>query len=218
MGGKSLLNVERYLTRTLDLEREGLLAAEEAMSTPFKVSDFKSVAAIEEWISNGFQPTLVMVGPAGSGKTQYAKSLAHENNWKMLIANHREGLKALTREHNALLLDDMSLQDLDEHIILSLLERNDPRSIRILHGSVTKGKDFIQILAFNREVFLRLRDIFTRKEYSRRCRIVQIPSDFIVNVNIQNNFTIHIHNNIYSNEKAIEANHQAIIDIANSRD
>ena len=62
---------------------KGLLAAEESISTPFKGSDFKSVPTIEKWTSNKFQPTLVMVGPADSGKTQYAKSLPYENNWKI---------------------------------------------------------------------------------------------------------------------------------------
>ena len=45
------------------------------------------------------------------------------------ILNHRESLKNLTDDHDALFYDDMSLKDLDEHTILSLLESNDDRTI-----------------------------------------------------------------------------------------
>lgn len=44
---------------------------------------------------------------------------------------------------------------------------------------------------------------------------MKIPFDFIINVNVVNKVNIAIHNN---NAKAIKANQQAIIDIANSKE
>ena len=58
-----------------------------------------------------------------------------------------------TPEHDAIFLDDMSFQDLDQPAILALIEREDPRTVRVLHGSVEKPEGLIQIFAFNRTPF-----------------------------------------------------------------
>ena len=140
-----------------------------------------------------------MVGPPGNDKTQFAKSLALEYGWRMLITNHREGLKDLTPQHNALFLDDYSLKDLTDQAILALLETTDNRVVRILHGSITKQKNLIQLFVFNKDVFIEIELLFKRNEYLKRCIIQRIPHDFIINVNVVNNKIINIHNHIYIN-------------------
>ena len=54
---------------------------------------------------------------AGCGKTQYVKSLSSEYSWKLLMVNHKEGLRDLTDDHDGFpwfFLDDVSLDGLDQ--------------------------------------------------------------------------------------------------------
>lgn len=216
MGGKSLLQVERTLKRRAELERSSLAVTKAALSTPYKVEDFKEIPKLEKWKKNGFQPTLILVGPAGCGKTQFVKALASENGWHMLLVNHKEALKNLSEAHDALFLDDISLDSIDEHTLLALLETNDDRTIRILRGTVHKRKGLVQMFAFNKLVFGQLRKVLQRREFARRCEVVRVPQEFIINVNVFKNCTITNHNNIYNNPETIKENQQALIEIANS--
>ena len=219
MGSKSFLNLERYFRRKAELERASTFSIRQSMSTPFKITDFKEIKGIERWIQNGYQPPLILVGPPGSGKTQFVKALASLAGWYMHIVNHRESIKYLTDQHDSIFFDDMSLESLDEYTILALLETNDDRNIRVLHSSVFKRKGLVEVFALNKEVFLKMRELFERDEYARRCNIVQVPADFIINVNVVNNININnvnIHNQIYNNPETIKANKQAILDIENS--
>jgi hypothetical protein len=61
--------------------------------------------------------------------------------------------------------------------------------------------------------FVKLKKYLERNQYARRCRVVVLPHNFIMNVN--SNQTINIHNHIYNNPETIKANQQAIIDVEN---
>lgn len=139
VGGKSLLHLERYLRRKEALKRQSSRASRDALLTPFVVRDFQSNPQLERWVGNRYHPTLIMVGPASCGKTQYAKAVASENAWNMFIANHKEGLKDLNDGYDAIFLDDVSLESFDENALLALLETNDRRGL-------------VHIFAFNRGV------------------------------------------------------------------
>ena len=81
-----------------------------------------------------------------------------------------------------------------------------------MHGSIHKKKNLKQVF---KQVFEEIDHLM-----KRRCRATQLPSNFIINVNVVNNINIQInnHNHIYNNEEAIKANKQAVIDIRNSED
>ena len=63
---------------------------------------------IEQWIEDDFQPTLIMVGPPGSGKTQFVKALAWEHGWNLFMVNHKKGIKDLNEDHTGVFFDDVS--------------------------------------------------------------------------------------------------------------
>ncbi len=66
----------------------------------------------------------------------------------------------------------------------------------MIHGSVCKRK---VIMAFNKEIWFEIDHLMKRDQYAKRCRVAQVDSDFIINVNIVNNIQINNLNHIYNN-------------------
>lgn len=98
VGWKSLVSMERHLTRRKKVQLRNSLAAKGSVSTPFEVSGFRSIPEIESWVKNDCRPTLIMVGPSGCGKTQFVKGLAAREGLEMLRVSDKEALKWLTDE------------------------------------------------------------------------------------------------------------------------
>ena len=137
----------------------------------------------------------------------------------------------MTDLHNCIFFQDISLENLDEETILTLLETNDDVTIRVVDSKNKEGQIFdtyvpkrqglIEIFALNKKAFLKMREVFERDEYARRCNIVRVPADFIINVNVVNHIninnvnTVNIHNEIDNNPETIKANKQSILDIEN---
>lgn len=225
IGSKNLLSVERTLKRMRDLSRTTLLEKQKALETPFQLEDFKVLPKIKQWIDNEFQPSLILVGPPGCGKTQFVKALAKKYKWNILFINHREGFKHLTPEHDAVALDDTSLENLDAGALLALFEKDDSRTVRILHGSVEKKGGLVQIFIFNKEVFDDISHHFKQRQFSRRVYIVIAPNDFINpkvvnNLNINNTHNtqnINIHNHIYNNPQTIRDNDEVLSELRRTR-
>ena len=209
--GRSAITLERSLKRREELKRADLTSTKNALSTPFSLKDFDLPPRLLKWIEKGCQPTLMLVGPAGCGKTQFVKALASEMDWNMLMVSHKEALKLLTDDHTAIFYDDMSFKDIDEYTLLDLLESNDGKHIRILNKIIPKKKGLVQVIAMNRDVSVQLDMYLRRKEYSRRCKIVEVPHDFIRTVNVTNNIQINVHNNIYNNPENIRENENSFI-------
>lgn len=114
----------------------------------------------------------------------------------------------LTDLHDSIFFQDIfSLENLDEDTILTLLETDDDVTIRVVDTYVPKRRGLIEIFALNKEAFLKIDYLFERNEYARRCHIVPLPADFIVNEDIVN-----IYNQIYNNPETIKANRKAILD------
>ena len=154
---RSLLPFERSLTRAAELKRGDLTSTRDALSTPFSVKDFDLPEKLQRWIDSGYQPTLILVGPPGCGKTQFVKALASLMGWNMLILNHKESLKKLSGEHDGIFYDDMSFKDVDDFTLLAMFESVDNRDIRILNKVIDKRGGLIQIFALNKKVFQQIR-------------------------------------------------------------
>ena len=184
---------------------------------PFKLEDFDMPPIITRWIEDNFQPPLILVGESGSGKTQLGKTLATVYGWNMLTVNHLQGLKELTSSHDAILFDDFSTQDMTEALWLAITDTSRDRDIRLLRASVTKRQSLTHIFTFNVEAFKKVAYRFKRKKFAKRCRVTQLPSNFIINMNLVNNIQINNYNHIYNNLEAIKANKQAVMDIRNSK-
>jgi hypothetical protein len=126
-GGSSLSALDRYYTCLEGIKIRAEQKKLRKMSTPFQLSDFKEHPVIQEWTDNGCKPTLILVGRSGCGKTQWVKAFALERDLNLLIINQKEGIKSLNDGYDAIFLDDVSIEGLDENAFLALLEENDKR-------------------------------------------------------------------------------------------
>ena len=93
----------------------------------------------------------------------------------MLTVNQLQGLKKLTAEHDAILFDDFSKQDMDDDSWLAVFDTSQDQDIRVLRACVTKRKDLKQIFTFNAKTFQPMSHLFWRQEFTRRCHVVKIP-------------------------------------------
>lgn len=212
-----MLSVERALKRQAALKRNSLEAIGESMWTPFTLDNFKIPPQVERWVNNWFQPTLILVGSSGCGKTQFVKAMGMAYDWRMLTLNHTEGLKGISEVYNAVFWDDVSMERVDPPTFLSMLETSERKTIQLLHGTFDKPKGLIQIFAFNKMAFKDLIWMLKKPEYARRCVIVIVPENFKKNnINIVNNYHISAHTHIYNNPETIAANAEALSEISKS--
>ena len=137
LGSKSLANIEKFLTLLSEVKRKNEMAMERKMYSPFTLENFNLPPVIIQWLKDGLEPPLIIIGPPGCGKTQFIKALITELG---LNAHTTEGIKFLSPEHEILVLDDCSLQDLNDSATLALLETCEDQIVRVMHGSVCKRK------------------------------------------------------------------------------
>lgn len=81
-----------------------------------------------DWVDNN-RKSLVMVGPAGCGKTNWAKIQAPK---PCLFINHLDALRGYDPEyHKSIIFDDMSFTHLVRNYQIYLLDRENARDIHI---------------------------------------------------------------------------------------
>lgn len=79
--------------------------------------------------------SVMLKGPAGVGKTQFAKSQHHFKN--PLFVSHLDGLKRLSDEHDGIIFDDMDFKHLPRTTQIHLVDWDDERDIHVRYGTVT---------------------------------------------------------------------------------
>lgn len=167
LGAKNVVHLKKALSTIMDTS-DRLDEAEKAKDPPpFTLDNFNLTDKMKQWIYDDHQPSLILVGASGSGKTQFANTIAAKEQKRMLTINHIQGLKLLAKHHEIILFDDFSPQDINDEQWLALLETEQDRHIRVLHGSVFKPKGMIQIFACNVKGFRRFAYLFKHAECSR---------------------------------------------------
>lgn len=78
--------------------------------------------------------SVILKGPAGVGKTQYAKSQHHFKN--PLFVSHLDGLKRFNNEHDGIIFDDMDFKHLPRTTQIHLVDWDDERDIHVRYGTV----------------------------------------------------------------------------------
>lgn len=149
-----------------NLKRVAELSAVSAVSDLYKVGfKFKELKGIEEW--NRSQRTLVLFGPSGWGKTQYAKQLFKNP----LLCRHRDKLKKFDKfTHDGIIFDDMHFSHWDRTYCIHLLDLDEDSDIDVKCSMVTIPAGTPRVITTN----LKPCEIFSAFDKAIRRRIHSI--------------------------------------------
>jgi len=79
-----------------------------------------------------------VVGDSGLGKTQFCKAFVKEKGLKTLIVNHKEDFRRLNSTYDAIIIDDANIHEFEETQLLSLIDNETDKTLRVLYNSVVK--------------------------------------------------------------------------------
>jgi len=192
-----------------DIEKLKLTLQLDNVDTPFGLDNFDIQAQLKQWTQNP-NKTLVLVGDSGIGKTQFCKAFVKQKNLKTLIVNNKEDFRRLNLTYDALIIDDANIHEFEETQLLSIIDNQVNKTIRVLYDSVVKKANIIQMIAMNVREFNKVSFYLSQPRFARRLLLHKPEKPFIVNVNIQNlnitNNSINIHSNSTNNNVNMEPN------------
>ena len=131
--------------------------------------------------------TLFLVGNSGLGKTQFCKAFVKHNQLKTLFVSHEERFKRLNSSYDAIVVDDANLHELEETQLLSVIDNQGDKNVRVFYDAVVKKANMVQIVAMNPNEFRKLAYTLAQERFARRLLLHKPEKPFIVNVNINFN-------------------------------
>lgn len=189
IAGMSISALKKHFHDVAKLEENLRL---DKIDTPFGLEHFRVQAPLKQWIENP-KKTLVLVGDSGLGKTQFCKAFVKEKGLKTLIVNHKEDFRRLNSTYDAIIIDDANIHEFEETQLLSLIDNETDKTLRVLYNSVVKKAGIIQMIAMNYREFTKVTYFLEQKRFARRLLLQKPQKPFIVNVNVQiNNNTVNI--------------------------
>lgn len=141
-------------------------------SAPIRgLDEFTVPVAVNDWILNHDNKSLILIGPSGLGKTSLARSVA-DTLGDFLWCPERQALSAYGGE-NCIVFDDLDLHSVARTTVLNFIDIEQCRSFRVLYGSVAVSAGVRRIFSSNS-----LADLFGDKcflpEVQRRITVVDV--------------------------------------------
>lgn len=161
------------------------------IDTPFELQHFIVQDELKQWVENP-NKTLILVGDSGLGKTQFCKAFVKEKRLKTLVVNHKEDFRRLNSTYDAIIIDDANIHEFEETQLLSLIDNETDKTLRVLYDSVVKKAGIIQMIAMNYREFVKIAYFLEQKRFARRLLLQNPQKPFSVNVNLQINNNINI--------------------------
>ena len=189
-----------------DIKKLELSTKIDQIETPFTLNDFNIDYILKEWIQNP-NKTLILVGQSGIGKTQFLKAIAKEMFYKTLIVSHKEDLRRLDDTYDSILIDDANIDQFEDTQLLSLIDNQVGKTLRVLYDTVFKKKGIVQMIAMNRREFLKIYSRLKEERMLRRVLFHHVKKPFIINLSLQiqnNQFNNYIHNNYNKQNSVID--------------
>lgn len=190
-----------------DIEKIKLTLKLDEINTPFRLEHFRVHAKLKQWMKRP-NKTLVLVGDSGEGKTQFCKAYVKYHNLKTLIIHHKEDFRRLNPTYDAIIIDDANIHDFEETQLLSVIDNQTDKTIRVLYESVIKKANLVQMIAMNLREFDKISLYLSQPRFARRLFLHKPKKPFMVNViNIVNNNNININFNSFKDHQEDEQRH-----------
>lgn len=115
--------------------------------------------------------SIVIVGPAGCGKTTWAKKVALK---PILFISHMDGLRKLDATHKSIIFDDMDFKHYPLQAQKHLLDQENPREIHIRYRTAVIPAGMQKIFTANSYPFFDEREDEHFKAIRRRMQLVEL--------------------------------------------
>jgi hypothetical protein len=161
------------LIQNMDMASEYHAKKEKRIRVPrFTLKDFENVPEkLIEWMNEKEKETvLVLCGPSGTGKTELAKAIAYEKNWKYIFVREMNALKNLeVGFHDLIIFDDINTADFTREQLIHLFDTKSESQIRVLYGSAVIPEGTVRIVTTN------ILGQYTRQDAAITRRLMIIP-------------------------------------------
>lgn len=103
---------------------------------------------ITEWILDANNKALVIIGTAGYGKTEMARSVASTFG-EFLWATNLQCLRSIRSDHRCIVFDDIGLESFSRGNAISILDVEQQQAIRVLYGTAVVPAGIRRIFTAN---------------------------------------------------------------------
>lgn len=201
LAGVSLSALKKHFT---DIKKFELSTKIDYIDTPFTLKDFNIDSPLQEWIKNP-NKTLILAGKTGIGKTEFLKAVAKECFSKTLMVTHKEDLRRLDDTYDSIIIDDVNIAEFEDTQLLSLLDNQANKTLRVLYDTVFKKKGLGQMIAMNKKELVKLFPRLREERMLRRVFFHHVERPFLVkgDIYINNQFN-NVTNNNYNKESILQ--------------
>lgn len=215
LAGVSLSGLKKHFT---DIKKFELSTKIDYIDTPFTLKDFNIDTPLQEWIKNP-NKTLILAGKTGIGKTEFLKAVAKECFSKTLMVTHKEDLRRLDDTYDSIIIDDVNIAEFEDTQLLSLLDNQANKTLRVLYDTVFKKKNLGQMIAMNKKELVKLFPRLREERMLRRVFFHHVERPFLVkgDIYINNQFN-NVTNNNYNKESILQVQEKQQIHVQQTRE
>lgn len=206
IAGISISALKKQFNDTQEIQTPLAVALQQdQVHTPFTLENFDIDSELQAWIDNP-KKTLFIVGDSGIGKTQFCKALAKFKNLKTLLVHDKQDYERLNNSYQCIIVDDANLHEFEETQLLSIIESQTIKCIRLLSNNVIKKANIVQMIAMNKKEFQKISSTLQQPRFARRLLLIEVKQPFMINVNINIvNNNINIYNQVNNQKQTFEA-------------
>lgn len=90
-----------------------------------------------------------------------------------MLIDHKQDFRRLNDSYECIIINNANLQEFEETKLLSIIENQTGKSIRVLYHSVIKKAHIVQMIAMNRQEFKSISYLFRQPRFARRILLFQ---------------------------------------------
>jgi Geminivirus Rep catalytic domain len=140
------LAIDNAVRRLLTLISPNVL---KPRSYDLSMFDYEHNERIIEWLKDAKDTTtLVLLGPSGFGKTEFAKAIFANP----LFVRHTEQLKNLELTHDGIIYDDFDLSKYSTEDVIKILDLQSETTVNVKHSAAVIPKGIPRILTSNKKL------------------------------------------------------------------